>query len=265
MAEYKWLHHLDVLMCNNGGVVILPKPVVDRDTYIVNNLKPVCDKDLTGPCYLIGCSIGCKKIVSIQTGLAKDTELKAGAIPTIGNLSATTDKGCTVTWKSGLSDQLAQAEGRRKHMYVDSEGHPSIGIGFNLDKSGARKQIEALGLDYDKVYAGTQDITDAQVDSLFAQDTTTAQTTARSTFPNFDSFTDTQQKALTDMTFNLGGFSKWPNFVKAVNAGDWEKAAKEAGTGADGKSPSRWVNQVGDRARRIIAQIRGDTVFSPPQ
>lgn len=265
MADYKVLHHLDVLMCNHGGKVELIKAVKDRDTYILDNLRVVCDRDLLDTAKIYGCSSNCKTITVINVGLAKDTELEAGAIPILGDLEATTDKDCSVTWQSTLAGQLAFAEDRRTDMYIDSEDHPSIGIGFNLDKSGAREQIEALGLDYDKVYAGTQSLTEEQIDTLFAQDTKTAQDSARSYIPDFDNLSPERQKALTDMTFNLGSFSGWPKFVKAVNAGDWATAAKEAGTAADGTSTSKWVNQTGDRAKRIIAQIRGDLVFGTPQ
>ncbi|MFT3764151.1 MAG: glycoside hydrolase family protein [Minicystis sp.] len=267
MSEFKWLHHLDVLMCSNGGVVELPSTVKDRDVFSVYKLRPVCDKDLKGPCYVVNCSIGCKKIISIEIGLAKDTELRGGAVPVIGDLSATTDKGCTVTWKSSLADQLALAEGRSNTMYLDSAvpvRHPTIGIGFNLDRDDAREKIEALGYDFDQVYAGNQSITDADAQSLFAGDQATAESTARSWFPNFDTMSADRQKALTDMAFNMGSWKKFPNFVKAVKAEDWETAAKEAATGSKGK-PSDYLTGVKDRARRVIAQLRGDVVFSPPQ
>ena len=53
--------------------------------------------------------------------------------------------------------------------------------------------------------------------------------------------------------------------MKAVNAGDWSLAAKEAGSNAAGTGPSRWVTQVGRRAKRIIAQIKGDNAYAVPQ
>jgi len=63
---------------------------------------------------------------------------------------------------------------------------------------------------------------------------------------------DSQKNALINMSFNLGWprLSKFKNMLAALEAGDFEKAATEA-------LDSRWASQVGDRAHRIAAQIRG--------
>jgi GH24 family phage-related lysozyme (muramidase) len=266
MAEiYKYLHHLDVLVCNHGGFVELIASVRNRKTFIEDDLRPVCDQDLLKFCYVFKCPTGCKRIVSIEEGLARDTELKAGAIPLLGNLKATTDKGGTVTWDNSLAAQLAIGEGKFKHKYIDSVGVPTVGIGFNMIKDHAKDRINATGADYDKVLAGKQDLSDDQINTLFKDDQTIAENSAKNSITDFDNLPADKQKALTDMTFNLGSFSHWPNFVKAVNAGDWAKAAKEAGTGKNGKGTSKWVKQVGNRAKRIIAQLRGDNVFGAPQ
>ena len=60
-------------------------------------------------------------------------------------------------------------EGRRYQTYTDTMGHPTVGVGFNLDANGAPAAIAALGLDYAQVRAGTQLLTDAQVDTLLQQ------------------------------------------------------------------------------------------------
>jgi GH24 family phage-related lysozyme (muramidase) len=265
MAQYKVLHYLDILTCNHGGMVELYTTVKERNTEIQSSLRIVTDDDLLHHISIGHCSLQCSKIVSIEQGLALDYVLKDDAIPILGNLSATTNKGCTVKWDSSLAAQLAMAEGRKKKMYVDTAGHPTVGIGFNLDKSGAQGLIEAQGLDYQQVYNGTQELNDTQIDNLFAGDTATAQASAQSSITNFSSLTTEQQNALTDATFNMGSFSGWPNFVSAMNAGNFSKAADQLALGSDGKSPSKWVNQVGSRAKRIIAQIRGDAVFATPQ
>ena len=53
--------------------------------------------------------------------------------------------------------------------------------------------------------------------------------------------------------------------MKAVNAKDWAGAAREAGRNAKGTGPSKWVKQVGKRAKRIIAQIKGEEAYAEPQ
>ncbi len=56
-------------------------------------------------------------------------------------------------------------EGHYLHVYKDPLGIPTIGVGFNLKKSGARKKITDVGANYDLVLAGKQDLTEAQVGS----------------------------------------------------------------------------------------------------
>lgn len=40
-------------------------------------------------------------------------------------------------------------EGTRKCVYTDSTGHKTIGVGFNLDQSGAKTAIEAVGANFE--------------------------------------------------------------------------------------------------------------------
>src|SRR5579863_5007695 len=88
--------------------------------------------------------------------------------------------------------------------YLDSKGHPTIGIGFNLDRFGAAQAIAALGLDYNQVRAGQQSLTTDQIDQLFKQDVNTAVENARQKLPNFDALPDPAQMVVIDMVFNLG-------------------------------------------------------------
>lgn len=105
----KVLHYKDILKCNHGGTVDLD-PTEERNTEIKDDLRVVTDKDLLEKVTLKGCSIHCTKIVKINVGLARDVELTGGAIPVLGNLVATTDKGCTVKWAdSGYSIDKAVA------------------------------------------------------------------------------------------------------------------------------------------------------------
>lgn len=266
MADlYKVLHHLDILKCNHGGVVEVYTTVKERRTEVEDDLRVLTDQDLLHRCYVQSCPTGCHNIVSITVGLARDLVVKDDAIPLLGNLEAVTDKAGIVTWDKSLSSQLAEEEGRYHKMYLDSVKVQTIGQGFNLRKDGAKARIEALGLDYNKVYDGTQSINDAQIDTLFADDTTIAQTSARREFPGFDSMSEARQNALTDGTFNLGSFTNFPKFKANMNAGDYRAAARELAVGKDGKSKSKWLTQVGKRAERIIAQIRGDEVYAAPQ
>ncbi len=65
--------------------------------------------------------------------------------------------------KTKLKAQLIKHEGKRSKVYKDSEGVPTIGVGFNLKRSDAKAKIEALGLDYTKVLSGDQELTDPKL------------------------------------------------------------------------------------------------------
>src|SRR5215469_15206290 len=135
-------------------------------------------------------------------------------------------------------------EGRRNKTYIDSMGHPTVGVGFNLDANGAQAAVEALGLDYDQVRAGTQILTDAQIDGLFQQSVNKATTGARTVIPSFDTIPGDKQIVIVDMIFNLGvaGFSAFRNTVQAINQQDWASAAQQM-------QQSLWYKQVGARAK----------------
>src|SRR5713101_6545671 len=86
-----------------------------------------------------------------------------------------------------IQDTIERHEGGRfDTVYLDSEGHPTIGIGFNLDREDAQEKIEALGLDFDAVRDGTATLTDAQIDALFAADVGQAIADARNAIDDFD-------------------------------------------------------------------------------
>ena len=152
-----------------------------------------------------------------------------------------------------LKAQLVKHEGKKNHVYKDTEGHPTIGVGFNLDRSGARAKIEALGLDYAKVKAGTQDLTDEQVYKMLDGDMDTAIADSKSVFPKFTDLSDVRQRVIVDMVFNLGkskflGFKK---LIDAVKADDFAKAADEM-------KDSTWYTQVGQRGKTLEKMMRTD-------
>ena len=95
-------------------------------------------------------------------------------------------------------------EGRRRHVYQDSKGHPTVGIGFNLDRQDASARFAALGLDYDAVKSGELDLTDAQIDRLTSIDVDDAIASAKALCPSFDTLPEQIRLVLVDQAFNLG-------------------------------------------------------------
>ncbi len=55
---------------------------------------------------------------------------------------------------------VAQAEGKRSCVYIDTMGHPTIGIGFNLDRSDAPSICSKFGIDYTAIRNGSKCLTD---------------------------------------------------------------------------------------------------------
>lgn len=139
-------------------------------------------------------------------------------------------------------------EGRRYEVYLDTEGHPTIGVGFNLDRHGAHEVLYHLGIAHVRVLNGSQRLTDAQIDALLAGDIAVSVASARAACPSFDALPEGVQLALIDMAFNLGrgGLSGFRGMLAAIAHGDWLAAATEA-------LDSRWARQVGRRALEDVA------------
>jgi len=155
------------------------------------------------------------------------------------------DLGKTETW-------IEHWEGRRNQTYTDTAGHPTVGVGFNLDANGARDRIAALGLDYDQVRSGVQSLTDARIDTLFDQSLNQAVHGAREVIPSFDALPDDKQIVIIDMVFNLGvgGFREFVHAIQAINNQDWATAAQQM-------QQSAWFHQVRARASADVNVMSG--------
>lgn len=110
------------------------------------------------------------------------------------------------------------------------KGHPTIGIGRNLEKG---ISVEECVL-------------------LFENDLIEAEITLGNIF-GLEIFKESEKRvaALLDMSFNLGEprFCKFTRLIDAVKERDWEKAAEEA-------KNSLWYVQVGNRGKTIIDLLR---------
>ena len=145
--------------------------------------------------------------------------------------------------KDAIKEWIEGWENRKPHVYPDPAGHPTIGVGFNLDRADAPQKIAALGLDYSDVRAGQVTLSDEQINQLFDADVDQAIADAKSIVSNFDTIPENKQKVVVDMVFNLGaaGFSGFHKTIQAIENKDWQTAAQEM-------QNSRWYSQVGARA-----------------
>lgn len=121
-----------------------------------------------------------------------------------------------------LKEQLIEHEGLRLKPYKCSAGYLTIGVGRNLKTRGITEDEAIYLLDNDIEYY-------------------TART--RDLFPRFDDLSDTRQRVLVDMCFNIGykGLSGFYKMRKAIEDEDYTRAAQEM-------LDSRWAAQVGKRA-----------------
>ena len=129
-----------------------------------------------------------------------------------------------------VKQTLVKHEGLRLHMYQDSVGIWTIGVGHNLEDKGISERVAALMLEDDIEDA----LTDLQRNINF-----------------FDELPEQAQEALVNLCFNLGiprlmQFKKTLAFLKECK---WEKAANEL-------LDSRYASQVGYRAVEVAQMIR---------
>ncbi|MBL0189316.1 MAG: glycoside hydrolase family protein [Candidatus Obscuribacter sp.] len=148
-------------------------------------------------------------------------------------------------------DLIQRHEGRRAHVYMDTANHPTVGVGFNLDRADARTKLTAVGADYDAVRAGNADLTNTQIDRLFTDDLSAADTNSRQVVSTFDALPARKKSVVTDMMFNLGR-AKFSQFVNLINALEQHNYA----SAADEMENSAWYTQVGGRGTEDVAIMR---------
>lgn len=137
-----------------------------------------------------------------------------------------------------VMDMIKQHEGVRTKPYKDSLGLWTVGVGHLIGDG------KSLPQEWNREFSM------GEVDALFAHDYKHHKEAAQK-IPGYEQLNATGKAALTDLTFNMGPgwYKKWPNFTKALSAGDTEGAARSL-------EESKWYSQVGNRAATIVAMIR---------
>lgn len=152
---------------------------------------------------------------------------------------------------------IAPWEGNISHMYLDSVGKVTVGIGNLLPSSeaacqlpfvnrvsGAPASLVEVAVDFQAVSRQAWprvarfyraftvlELPDGQVDELFRRRVEGFQRELQDSYPSFSSYPGSAQLAMLDMAFNLGtrGLKKtWPNLNRAIDARDWATAAIES-------------------------------------
>lgn len=138
---------------------------------------------------------------------------------------------------TNIEDQLRRDEGFRRSPYKDTRGFWTVGIGHNLDAFPLPNELYPL--------------TDDRISDIFKNDL--GRTTAKliADLPWVAGLADVYRGVLQNMAFNLGvgGLEKFPHMLESIRTGDFQQAA-------DDGTASLWYKQVGDRAQRLMIQLR---------
>ena len=129
-----------------------------------------------------------------------------------------------------LLESIKHHEGFVEHVYDDSLGIPTIGYGF---------AIKDLILEEDLC------------DEILLRKLHILGRSVMGKFPFFDSLPSECKSVLMEMCYQLGvtGVSKFKKALKAMEDGDWEKAADEM-------LDSKWAKQTPNRAKEMSNIIR---------
>lgn len=162
----------------------------------------------------------------------------------------------TAAERSILRRKLEQYEGRFDHMYLDTDGNVTVGVGHLLATVDEAKRLafvtaangkataQQIAEDYAHVaaqakgqYAGKYkpfcklSLPNAEIDRVTEKHIDSFHRELRVLYPRFDRFPSPARLALFDMIFNMGATrlrSKYPKMNRAISEDDWAEAAIES-------------------------------------
>ena len=137
-----------------------------------------------------------------------------------------------------VMEMIKKHEGVRTRPYKDSLGLWTVGVGHLIGDG------KSLPPEWNREF------TKEEVNALFLKDYEKHKEMAMKT-PGWSKANETGQAAMIDLAFNMGGswYKKFPATSKALEAGDFEKAA-------DNLKDSKWYQQVKSRGVTIVDMIR---------
>jgi len=150
-----------------------------------------------------------------------------------------------------LFSQIVKHEKLARHVYIDTKNHPTVGIGVNLDDINNRKTLTKMGINVNDLVNGKIDLNDNQIKQLYEINFKRALADAEKFIPTLGNLPLNVQKAIIDMSFNLGynKLSQFKELKKALLENDFKSASKEM-------LNSLWARQVKGRAVELANMVR---------
>lgn len=129
-----------------------------------------------------------------------------------------------------LRQMLELHEGKRNHLYVDTVGKATIGIGRNIEDIG---------------------VSDDEIRLMLENDIERAAAGLKKSLPWVVDLDPVRYCVLLDMAFNMGiyRFLQFKQTLAAVKQGNYDQAASQM-------LQSKWAGQVGKRAIRLSTMMR---------
>lgn len=145
-----------------------------------------------------------------------------------------------------LKEQLILHEGYREKVYYDTAWHPTVGVGFNLDRKDAISCLRHVGAPSFHRVLGGEKLSRESIMALLGLTIDEAVLDAKSLVSNFDFLDEVRKRVVVDMVFNMGRtvFSQFKNTIKSIEESRWEDAAR-------GMRGSKWCRQVKSRCTRL--------------
>lgn len=139
-----------------------------------------------------------------------------------------------------LKIQLTSDEGCKYHIYKDSLGKLTCGIGHLITKQDAEYNLPEKTL-----------VIAWRVIELFDDDIDKAIKACESIFPSFDLMSCELQEILVNMAFSLGQarLGEFKKMIKAIEEKNYLEAARQM-------KNSKWFEQLPQRAGRLVVRMK---------
>lgn len=182
-----------------------------------------------------------------------------------------------MTYHERLIDSLKESEGLVRHMYLDTRGFVTVGVGQMLPDAESAKHLpfinvatlepatpEEIESDYQSVKNQPPGLRAAlyeahtklalplpDIEALLRRRIEEFEEGLREEFPDYDAYPEDAREGLFDMAYNLGLSGlvrKFPTFTAAAKRQDWATCARECHRQGIGEYRNRKTRELFERA-----------------